>query len=493
MMLIEAPLYRISAECKPQAPTKIRQYNTEAPGCDILAMKGKHIQYKADEKLPFVSVGESRVGTFGRVDKVRSRLSANAVFARKCFFRWSDKYRTKQFEEIRLLSQLRHPHIVEIIGSYQKGKELGFLMVPFADTDLKTFLRSESPSKPTLKQGLGCLIAGLAFLHQEKILHGDIKPGNILLHDHRFLFTDFGCSKDIQGLEKSATEATDQGTREYAAPEIIERAPRGRPADVFSLGCVLMEIFSVLEDYGSRLEDYGSRPETPTSFVALQHYADHLASMEKWIEERRAKHDSPITRMWLDTCSKMLRAEPKHRPRATELCSMGTGRLEQGRKDEIFCPRCIHQMSRLELFSGQESAGAEGIDADMSRIHEDSYPPSQVRYLWDETDAEEQSIGDGTTENTTIRVKSYITARLLRASLDAGIGFAWQQILNFVGTKLVASQSTLPKSPLRSSADINMSPPPPQPLFAPDLQAKLLLSLLSPRRPRILRKLPNVG
>jgi len=362
-MLIEAPLHSWSRECQPRAPVTVGRSEANPTACDIRRMRGKHKQYDANDELPFVSMGDVRPGSYGRVDKVRSKTSSDIVFARKRWWKHDQRSRSKHLEEIRLLSKLEHWHIVEVVTSYQKEDELGCLMAPFANIDLRNLLRSEICPKSTLKRGLGCLVAGLAFIHQENIIHGDIKPGNILLHDDRFLYADFGCSKDVHGLDKSATEATVPGTPAYAAPELFEHLPRGRSADVFSLGCVLMEIFSVMGDHGSQIE-------VPTSFVALAPYAYHIPGVKSWLRQRAEEHGSAVESMWLDICSKMLQVEPKDRPRAHELHNIIASKCEQGQKDGIFCTYCVRQGVEVCSSPVDQDTDPEHTEAELSLAHE---------------------------------------------------------------------------------------------------------------------------
>jgi serine/threonine protein kinase len=363
-MLIEAPYYCWFRERQPRAPVKTGQSETNPTGCHIRRRRGEHAQYEVDDELPFVSMGQERPGSYGLVDKVRSKTSEDIVFARKCWWKKDKRSRPKYLEEIRLLFRLDHWHVVEILSSYQKGEELGFLMAPFADIDLRTLLQGDTHPKSTLKRGIGCLVTGISFLHREQILHGDIKPANILLHNDRFLYTDFGCSKDIHGLEKSATEATVLGTETYAAPELFDHLPRGRSADIFSLGCVLLEIFSVLGDYGSRKEE-------PTSFLALSPYAYHILDVEKWLQQRVQEHDTAIKSMWLEVCSRMLQVEPKKRPRAAELQEIIVSRCEQGQKEDIFCKDCIHQGGGMQSSPVESNESLVDMNAGFNLALED--------------------------------------------------------------------------------------------------------------------------
>ncbi|KAL0369238.1 UNVERIFIED_CONTAM: G-type lectin S-receptor-like serine/threonine-protein kinase [Sesamum calycinum] len=88
---------------------------------------------------------------------------------------------------------------------------------------------------------------GLAYLHsgcEHKIVHCDVKPENILLHDHfQAKISDFGLSK-LLNREESSLFTTMRGTRGYLAPEWLTSSTISDKTDVYSFGMVLLEIVS---------------------------------------------------------------------------------------------------------------------------------------------------------------------------------------------------------------------------------------------------------
>uniref|UniRef100_A0A2N9GNM5 Protein kinase domain-containing protein n=1 Tax=Fagus sylvatica TaxID=28930 RepID=A0A2N9GNM5_FAGSY len=86
---------------------------------------------------------------------------------------------------------------------------------------------------------------GLAYLHsgcEQRIIHCDVKPENILLHDNlQVKISDFGISK-LLSREQSTFFTALRGTRGYLAPEWLTGSPISDKADVYSYGMVLLEI-----------------------------------------------------------------------------------------------------------------------------------------------------------------------------------------------------------------------------------------------------------
>lgn len=185
------------------------------------------------------------------------------------------KYRSREEKtaaraEINNLASLRHNHVVALVDSIVHTQMCHIVMYPAAKFDLAKYLRNitglaRSPHDEQQKersQMLGdirrffsCLCSALQYLHENlpgiKMKHKDIKPGNILVDQFRnVLMTDFGISKQYAQDEASDTFST-LGTHAYAAPEIIGASKTGGlKIDHFSLGCVFMEMATVLSGIG---------------------------------------------------------------------------------------------------------------------------------------------------------------------------------------------------------------------------------------------------
>ncbi|KAH7070362.1 kinase-like domain-containing protein, partial [Paraphoma chrysanthemicola] len=84
-------------------------------------------------------------------------------------------------------------------------------------------------------------------MRKQQIRHKDIKPSNILIHNSRVLYTDFGLALDFSNLDTSMTTGpAERTTRKYSAPEVVLHQARRSSADVYSLGCVFIEIYNIV-------------------------------------------------------------------------------------------------------------------------------------------------------------------------------------------------------------------------------------------------------
>lgn len=217
---------------------------------DLELENGRHRHFNASADRYFHILGTLGKGKFGVVDHVQSKLSINR-FARKRIYRARsairDKEATRSFEnELENLKRLRHQHLVTYIGSYTDPHYVGILTIPVADYDLQRFLqRTLFPANDVslLRQFFGCLCSAVQYLHFNKCRHKDIKPGNILVKNGQVYLTDFGTARDWSDHTKATTVGpSGPYTPRFAAPEVVNCEPRNQSADIWSLGCVYLDM-----------------------------------------------------------------------------------------------------------------------------------------------------------------------------------------------------------------------------------------------------------
>jgi serine/threonine protein kinase len=225
----------------------------------ITLENGQQIPLSSIDDLPYRLLENLGAGASATVEMVQDVVTSK-VYARKVFrnvhARNLEQVQEQYRNEVDIIRRLkRHHHIIRVHASYICGRDLGVVLEPVADGgDLAHFLQrirdaNRLPSlgeSEILTKAFGCLAVGLEFMHSQEVRHKDIKPQNILIHESRVVYTDFGISYDSSLQSASTTTGQpDAFTRRYCAPEVADWAPRNRKSDVFSLGCVFLEMLQV--------------------------------------------------------------------------------------------------------------------------------------------------------------------------------------------------------------------------------------------------------
>jgi serine/threonine-protein kinase len=144
--------------------------------------------------------------------------------------------------EARMLTSLRHPHLVEVYN-YETDGDLHLLVMERLDGTLAGYFGQASNRSIFNACGVGVAIgAALGAAHARRIVHRDIKPQNVLVAaDGTVKVADFGIAK-VLGDELSPT--TNIATPAYAPPEQLDGSPITPAADVYALGVTLYEILT---------------------------------------------------------------------------------------------------------------------------------------------------------------------------------------------------------------------------------------------------------
>ncbi|KAK0672046.1 kinase-like domain-containing protein [Cercophora samala] len=263
-------------------------------------------------------------------------------------------------EEVRTMASIKHPHIVVYVASFEdycistrevrrqqrpkvrairvdqqiKKHILGIAMYPPAQCNLSFFMNQiinsrEPDYEAALHTYFGCLSQAVAFLHRSniRIRHKDIKPENIVIDDFLLpVLTDFGLSKHFETGQHS--EGPTPKTLKYADPEAINETQRDERSDVFSLGCVFLEMATTLlgrppvfAEQQLKTTDNLSEFKYSESLDRLDAYLYHLCQIADFLaasDPTKAESAAAIKEI-LPVIRAMMDADFTRRPMANDL------------------------------------------------------------------------------------------------------------------------------------------------------------------------------
>ncbi|KAL8694794.1 MAG: hypothetical protein Q9218_000640 [Villophora microphyllina] len=321
-------------------------------------LKAKHANFEDDADNHLEVLNKLGSGGTGEVDRIRSKLSRR-IYARKRLKR--EETFEQNVEALKLfkrevghLKKLKHRHLVRYIGSYTDPHYVGIIIDPVADMDLKTFL-SQSVFKPAeymcIREAFGCLCSAIIYLHRQQVRHKDIKPQNILVRQRKVYITDFGLAISWKTLGKGTTTG-EHGpiSREYAAPEVMDNDSRNISADVWSLGCVYLEMITVLKGETIVAKSaYFLSNGTCSIF-----YCRNQEAMKGWMKKLESKKDNaPLDWIRLLTMEKPTgRLTPQHLMDRIQSRGNYYGLCCDGKKDDDVAVEL--RDSDVEVSSGSE-------------------------------------------------------------------------------------------------------------------------------------------
>ncbi|KAK2754052.1 hypothetical protein FQN54_007221 [Arachnomyces sp. PD_36] len=164
-----------------------------------------------------------------------------------------DKDRIKEMvaaldQEIDTMQHLEHPNIVQYLGCERGDLSISIYLEYIPGGSVGSCLRKHGKFEESVVKSLTRqTLSGLAYLHDQGILHRDLKADNVLLDlDGTCKISDFGISKKTDNIYGNDVTNSMQGSVFWMAPEVVQSQGQGYSAkvDIWSLGCVVLEMFA---------------------------------------------------------------------------------------------------------------------------------------------------------------------------------------------------------------------------------------------------------
>jgi len=147
--------------------------------------------------------------------------------------------------EIGILRKLSHANIVNYYQAdlSEDMKSIDILLEYIPGGNLKLIItKYKTLEVPIIRNYGRQLLEGLNYLHSNKIIHRDLKPANILItQDGVLKLTDFGSCKEFTDLDISLSKSL-KGSPYWMAPEVVRLEGHSFSADIWSFGCILIEM-----------------------------------------------------------------------------------------------------------------------------------------------------------------------------------------------------------------------------------------------------------
>jgi serine/threonine protein kinase len=187
-------------------------------------------------------LGTLGCGATSRVDKARDTVLGRTVALKTLVHAFGAPVEQKQFlREAQIVSQLSHPAIINLYDVGIEDGNVAYLVMEYVSGKTLQQMLSESPIPLPRACGWAADLAGaLGSAHRAGIIHGDVKPGNILVtEDGNVKLGDFGIARFATQVSGSGRM---MGTPAYLSPEQILGEPQNTKSDLFSLGIVLYQM-----------------------------------------------------------------------------------------------------------------------------------------------------------------------------------------------------------------------------------------------------------
>jgi eukaryotic-like serine/threonine-protein kinase len=226
--------------------------------------------------------------------------------------------RARFLREARVVGQISHPSIITLhdIG-IEESTLTPYLVMELVDgQSLEKILSKGSVPFPTACNYVAHIAVALAVAHRRGIIHGDVKPANILItSDNRVKLTDFGMAR-LASHDSGDTSLL--GTPAYWCPEQIHGRPQDARSDIFSLGVAFYEMLTGISPFaGDSLQSVCNHVLSSTPLPATQSNPSLPSTLDEVLAKCLAK-DPQLRFQSADLLAEQLFPLARRKPLATQ-------------------------------------------------------------------------------------------------------------------------------------------------------------------------------
>ncbi|KAF5753084.1 serine/threonine-protein kinase EDR1-like [Tripterygium wilfordii] len=260
-------------------------------GTDVWEIDTRHLNI--EQKVATGSYGELYKGTYCSQEVAIKVLKPERVHAEML---------GEFSQEVYIMRKIRHKNVVQFMGACTRPPNLCIVTEFMAKGSIYDFLHKQKGSfkLPTLLKVAIDVSKGMNYLHQNNIIHRDLKTANLLMDENDVVkVADFGVAR-VQA--QSGVMTAETGTYRWMAPEVIEHKPYDHKADVFSFGIALWELLT---------------GELPHAFLTPLQAA--VGVVQKGLRPTIPKQTHPKLAHLLEKCWQQ---DPTQRPNFSEIIEM---------------------------------------------------------------------------------------------------------------------------------------------------------------------------
>ena len=218
-----------------------------------------YIDFKSEK---FQIISKLGKGGFGTVYLVVNKKD-NKSYAMKEFSIENETKENIDFieKEAEILSKFESRYIVKYYDCERVNNKFYILMEYCDGINLKEFIeeyraKNELIHQNILNKIIKQICLGIKVIHSKNIIHRDLKPENIFMNSKKEIkIGDFGISKQLDSYKKYTMTVNKAGTQDYTSPEIIRKGIYNYKTDIYSLGCIIYELFTLRNYYLDKLSD----------------------------------------------------------------------------------------------------------------------------------------------------------------------------------------------------------------------------------------------